>query len=131
MKPAPLSLLLCFLVLFGTSARSSDVRFDGKWRLDLTYSRAASSDRRCSGHLLADPMTISNGKLSGLLNHSTRGTCFMRGAVDSNGVLKDAECHSARAFTLAGRIDGNAGTGTWWDSDTDTCDGRWTAKKIK
>ncbi len=129
MKSVPLSLLLCCLVPLATHAQSSNDRFDGKWRLNLTFSRAASSDSRCSGYLYPDPMIISNGKLSGLLSHSARGVCYMRGAVNPNGALENAICDSARSFSFEGRIDGNTGKGTWRDSDTDVCDGLWTAKK--
>ena len=129
--PSPSDTVTRSEIVSGTLAQSSNDRFDGKWRLSLTYSRAASSDPRCSGHLLPDPMTISNGKLSGVLNHNRRGTCFMRGAVKANGELEDAACDSARAFFLEGRIDQNAGKGTWLEPETDTCDGLWTATKIE
>ena len=130
-KFATFTLLPCCLVLFAMQLPVADNRFDGKWRLSLTYSKASSSDSRCSGHLLRDPMTISNGKLSGVLNHSGRGTCFMSGAVKPNGALENAECDSSRAFILTGRLGGGAGNGTWRDVETNTCDGLWTAKKIK
>ncbi len=93
-KPALFTLLVCCLVPFATHAQSSSDRFDGKWRLRLTYSKISSSNPRCSGGLIPDPMIISNGKLSGLLNHSARDTCYMRGAVNPNGVLENAACDS-------------------------------------
>ncbi len=129
-KSALFTLLLCSHVLFATHAQSSNDRFDGKWRLSLTYSRISSSNSRCSGDMRPDPMTISNGILSGLLNHSDRGACYMGGAVDPNGALENAVCDSARPFYFKGRLDRDAGKGTWQEPDYDQCDGLWTAKKI-
>ena len=128
---ASITLLLFSFLLSATLAHGAEDRFDGKWRMNVTYSKSASSDARCMEDLLADPMIIKNGKLSGLLNSAGRRSCRMRGTVTQNGELRNAKCVSSSEYVVKGRIGRNAGKGSWKNVSSEICDGLWTAKRIK
>ncbi len=128
---ASITLVLCSLVLSASLAHSAESRLDGKWQMDITYSRMSSSNPRCQGHLLPDPLVITNGKLSGLLNQSEGQTCRIQGTINQKGELQNAKCYGAREISLEGRMERDVGNGTWIESEMNSCDGLWTAKKIK
>ncbi len=129
-KLVALTFLAFYLGIFAGSAQAADGNFDGKWRVSIEYSQISSSDPKCRGFLQPDPMIITNGKISGIINHTIHGACFLKGSVTADGALKNAKCESGTTYAMKGQMGSDVANGTWADDEAQ-CDGTWKAKKIK
>ena len=113
------------------NAEGADNPFDGKWKISITYSTLASSSSVCRGGLGDDPLVVTGGKLSGLLNHTDWGTVAVEGSLAADGTLQEAAASGDDNYvTLRGRLGDNNGGGTWKESKFVRCFGTWKAKRV-
>jgi hypothetical protein len=123
-----LSLVLVILSLGLAVHAQSSVR-DGKWKVEITYSKRSSSNPDCAGHLFPDPMVVTSGRISGILNHSDRGSVFLSGSVSEDGSFTAKGSGSGVDAVASGKLTKDGGSGTWEEKRNTYCDGTWTATK--
>ena len=124
------------LVLFATAVLVSTVpisnavaqsKWDGEWVISIEYSRSSSSSPACAGHLFPDPMTVSNGRITGVLRHEQRGAVFLSGSVTEDGRFSAKGVADAVEGVARGNLTEKGGNGTWEETKRTYCDGTWTA----
>jgi hypothetical protein len=108
--------LVAASVTLGSTTGFAMPRYDGVWSVSITTAK---------GDCIASyryPMRIDHGVLA----NGGDIAINVSGKVAANGVVKVMLSHGETHAAGSGRLDANAGAGSW---KTETCSGSWTAER--
>jgi len=108
--------LVAASVTLSTTAGFAMPRYDGVWSVSITTAK---------GDCIASyryPMRIERGVLA----NGGDIAINVSGKVAANGVVKVVLSHGETHALGSGKLDGNAGAGSW---KTESCSGSWTAER--
>ena len=111
--------LLAGLVLLSTDAQAQVRRFDGTWSVEVV-TQQGDCDRAYRYSIL-----IENGRA----RYGGPEAFQVTGQVQSSGAVTGSIARGNDRANVAGRLQGQAGAGTWTTSGSRNCSGRWTAEK--
>ncbi|HEY2137176.1 MAG TPA: hypothetical protein VGH49_14895 [Xanthobacteraceae bacterium] len=116
--PRCLAWATALLLLGGAAAGAAS--FEGKWSVVIM------TDQGSCDAAYRYPLRIENG----VVRYEGDPDIKVSGKVDDKGAVQVAISRGAQHAEGSGRLNGDAGSGTWSGaSTTDRCEGRWEAER--
>ena len=117
---------LTFVLVFvsGTISPLMAGDFDGKYTIKITSN---DPNPICAGFLVSEDIQVSNGKITGSIQHVDSGSLDVSGSIRADGSAADVEANSSAAFvTIRGSLKTLKGT---WSESRSECEGTWSASR--
>ncbi len=119
MRIVTLALASAAALALSGNAASAQQPFDGNWSVDVTTERGSCS------RAYRFPMVIQNGQV----RYGGPLEIGVSVAVTSGGVVQGSVGRGAVQASVAGRLSGRSGSGTWAGTGSLNCSGQWQAEK--